>query len=108
MSVLAEPGPLRICWPLLPNVPCRGWINAAVLNHLTRLWVKPLRGSPTCWALSSPESEQLQTSPDACTENGNPPRREVMELVIQFPSILLSGPVVKTDLPGPAGTSQVT
>ena len=31
-----------------------------------------------------------------------------MELVIQLPSILLKSPVVKTDLPGPTGISQVT
>src|SRR5215467_12865520 len=98
-SALVAPGPLSICCPLLPNVPARGWTNAAVLNHLIRLWVKPLQGWPTCSALSSPEGEQLQTSPDACTENGNPPRWETMELVIQFPSILLKGPVVKTDFP---------
>src|SRR5260370_38182844 len=91
-AVLAAPGALRICWPLLPNVPWRGWTNAAVLNHFTRLWLKPLRASPTCWALSSPESEQLQTSPDAWTENGNPPRRETMELAVQLPTILRNGP----------------
>src|SRR5437588_10454544 len=81
-DVLAAPGPLSMCWPLLPRVPCRGCTNAAVLNHCVRLCVKPLRGSPTCCARSSPESEQLHTSPDAWTENGNPPCSDTLELAV--------------------------